>query len=170
MVTTGNDAIWLLHCLKLRTAGCRLGTDVELKQSGSKGQGLFAKRSIEEGALIGRYNGELLTLEEYDTKLEEMEPGQGMYVMEMNNGYVLDGENPTKSTFLRYINHSVRRANCEAVEVVDTQSSGPFAAVAVQAGRDIAVGEELLFDYGKAYWDELGVARFSPQRLLIDYF
>ena len=89
MVTTGNDAIWLLHCLKLRTAGCRLGTDVELKQSGSKGQGLFAKRSIEEGTLIGRYNGELLTLEEYDTKLEEMEPGQGMYVMEMNNGYVL---------------------------------------------------------------------------------
>ena len=23
---------------------------------------------------------------------------------------------------------------------------------------------------GKAYWDELGVARFSPQRLIIDYF
>ena len=94
--------------------------------------------------------------------------------------------------------------------MVDTDSSGPFAAVAIVAERDIAVGEELLFDCarrfqldsshheliaprtpnahcgtarlltltrpqrpvpdGKAYWDELGVARFSPQRLIIDYF
>ena len=91
VVRTGNDAIWLLHCLKLRSAGCRLGTDLELKQSGSKGQGLFAKRSIEAGSLIGRYNGELLTEEEYDARLLEMEDGQGMllYVMDMNNGYIL---------------------------------------------------------------------------------
>ena len=104
----------------------------------------------------------------------------------------------------------MRKANCEAVEVVDTDSSGPFAAVAIVAERDIAVGEELLFDCarrfqldaspheliaprtpnaycrtarllaltrpqrpvpdGKEYWDELGVARFTPQRLVIDYF
>ena len=89
VVRTGNDAIWLLHCLKLRSAGCRVGTDLELKQSGSKGQGLFAKRSIEAGSLIGRYNGELLTEEEYDARLLEMEDGQGMYVMDMNNGYIL---------------------------------------------------------------------------------
>lgn len=169
LVRTGNDAIWLLNCLKLRSAGCRLGTDLELKQSGSKGQGLFAARSIEEGSLIGRYNGELLSEDEYDAKLLEMVSGQGMYVMDMGNGYILDGENPKKSTFLRYINHSVRRANCRAEEVVDTDYSGPFAAVAVVAERDIAKGEELMFDYGEAYWDELGVARFSPQRLLIDY-
>jgi len=79
VVRTGNDAIWLLHCLKLRSAGCRVGTDLELKQSGSKGQGLFAKRSIEAGSLIGRYNGELLTEEEYDARLLEMEDGQVLF-------------------------------------------------------------------------------------------
>merc|ERR1712194_341127 len=120
--------------------------------------GLFAARSIEEGSLIGRYNGELLNDDEYDARLAEMVSGQGMYVMDMGNGYILDGEDPSKSTFLRYINHSRRRANCRAEEVVDTDYSGPFAA-----------GEELMFDYGEAYWDELGVSRFSPQRLLIDY-
>ena len=97
VVRTGNDAIWLLYCLKLRSSGCRLGTDLELKQSGSKGQGLFATRSIEAGSLIGRYNGELLTEEEYDARLLEMEDGQGMYVMEMNNGYMLVRHEPQTS-------------------------------------------------------------------------
>ena len=62
---------------------------MERKQSGSKGQGLFAARSIEEGSLIGRYNGELLSEDEYDAKLLEMVSGQGMYVMDMGNGYIL---------------------------------------------------------------------------------
>ena len=62
-----------------------------------------------------------------------------------------DGENPKKSTFLRYINHSVRRANCRAEEVVDTDYSGPFAAVAVMAERDIAIGEELMFDCARRF-------------------
>ena len=75
-----------------------------------------------------------------------MDAGQGMYVMGLGNGYILDGEDLAKSTFLRYINHSRRRANCRAEEVVDTDFSGPFAAVAVVAERDIAPGEELMFD------------------------
>ena len=49
------------------------------------------------------------------------------------------------------INHSVRRANCRAEEVVDTDYSGPFAAVAVMAERDIAIGEELMFDCARRF-------------------
>ena len=51
LVRTGNDAIWLLNCLKLRSAGCRLGTDLELKQSGSRGQSLFAVHGLSSHAL-----------------------------------------------------------------------------------------------------------------------
>ena len=102
LVRTGNDAIWLLNCLKLRSAGCRLGTDLELKQSGSKGQGLFAARSIEEGSLIGRYNGELLSEDEYDAKLLQMVSGQGMYVMDMGNGYILGNPNPSPTLTLTW--------------------------------------------------------------------
>jgi|TARA_B110000196_G_scaffold56008_1_gene46385 hypothetical protein len=45
----------------------------------------------------------------------------------------------------------VRRANCRAEEVVDTDYSGPFAAVAVVAERDIAKGEELMFDCARRF-------------------
>ena len=60
-----------------RSAGCRLGTDVEVKPSGKKGNGLFAMRSIEEGIVIGRYNGELLTDEQYEARLQDLD-GPGM--------------------------------------------------------------------------------------------
>ena len=162
VVKAGNNAIWLAHCLQLRSAGCRLGTDVEVRPSGKKGNGLFAMRSIEEGSVIGRYNGELLTDEQYEVRLQESDDGEGMYVMGLGNGYVIDGEDPSKSTFVRYMNHSRRRANCRAEEVVDTDVSGPFAAVAVMAERDIAAGEELLFDCEHATISNSSEARPPP--------
>lgn len=234
MVRTGNDAIWLLHCLKLRSAGCRLGTDLELKQSGSKGLGLFAKRSIDEGSLIGRYDGELLTLEEYDARRLEMEPGQGMYVMEMNNGYLLvchAGFEPQTSrpqtdlllTRARLALHRTARTQrsrrscgtstipcvgptarlsrwwtrnpqarlllwplwrkgtlpwaksyCSIVRRFQLDSSHhEHRSAHTQRVRHARLHLPCTHKHvpdGKAYWDELGVARFSPQRLLIDYF
>ena len=64
----------------------------------------------------------------------------------------------------------MRKANCEAVEVVDTDSSGPFAAVAIVAERDIAVGQELLFDCARrlqldSSHQEL-IAPRTPERIL----
>ena len=44
---------------------------------------------------------------------------------------------------------------------------GDSAGAAAAEGRE---GEELLFDYGVEYWDEQGIPRFSPKRLVIDYF
>merc|ERR1711990_635806 len=79
LLKTGNNVAWLLTCLKQRSASCRLGIDVEVRPAKSKGQGLFALRRIAEGSLIGRYDGELLTDEEYEAKLEQMADSEGMY-------------------------------------------------------------------------------------------
>lgn len=40
-------------------------------------------------------------------------PSTGLYAMR-TNGVVIDGEDPDRSNYCRFINHSVRRANCQA--------------------------------------------------------
>jgi len=92
-------------------------------------------------------------------------PSTGLYAMR-TNGVVIDGEDPDRSNYCRFINHSVRRANCQATEAWEDDS--PLAAVYLETLRDIAAGEELLFDYGEEYWDAQ-LPRFSPQRLVVDY-
>ena len=58
--------------------------------------------------------------------------------MQLANGDVIDGADERGSSFVRFINHSVRRANCEAHDAWEE--------------------------------DEQGIPRFSPKRLVIDYF
>ena len=54
--------------------------------------------------------------------------------------------------------------------MVDTDSSGPFAAVAIVAERDIAVGEELLFDCARRFQLDAShhelIAPRTPKRIL----
>lgn len=133
--------------------------------------------------MIGRYEGELLTEEAYQEG-----PSSGAYAMGLSNGKVIDGENPQRSNFLRYMNHSKRKANCASVD----EALGPLAAVVIETNRPISEvcaastlnerhladhtndplatqGEEMLFDYGNEYWDAR-FPRFSPTRVRVDYF
>ena len=128
---------------------------------------MYAKRDLEAGTLIGKYAGELLTLEEHENS-----KSSGLYAMCLATGDVLDGEEEARSNFLRFINHSKAKANCEAEDAF-YENEFLFGiscnAVSIATKRDIAAGEELLFDYGTSYWDEL-VPRFTPKRIAIDYF
>lgn len=61
----------------------------------------------------------------------------------------VDGEDPNRSSWCRYINHAKGDA-CNLVSKVD----GLRYLVWFEAIRDIAAGEELGFDYGAGYrWD-----------------
>ena len=126
---------------------CRLGTDVEVRDN-NMGQGLYAKRTLEVGTLVGRYTGVLLNGETFDNS-----ESKGDYAMELANGDVIDGQNPSRSSFVRYINHSVRKTNCETCEAWEEDS--PLGAVYVETTKRIEAGEELRMDYGPYYWDEL---------------
>ena len=83
---------------------------------------------------------------------------------------------PRHSSWARYINHSVRRQNCDTIACglhfvapsLLPPSREPFC-VYIEARRDIAQGEELLMDYGRSYWDSQQAAVGLLRRLRIDY-
>lgn len=141
-----------------------LGKDVAVRPAGAKGKGVYALRSFEAGELIGRYDGEVIEETKFQTG-----GSSGAYAFGMDNGYVVDGEKAWRSNWLRYLNHSKRRANCESTEWVD----GPFglSAIIIVASRNIRIGEELLFDYGDEYWSTTypWLSWSAPKRFAIDY-
>ena len=117
--------------------GLRLGVDIERRTAGGKGDGIYALRTIPEGATVGRYEGVVIKRQEYmDGDLSSD------YVFDLgeNVPFMLDAQDPTRSNWCRFMNHNVRRANVEAC----MSDTGCF--VYFEAGRDIAPGEELLID------------------------
>ncbi|KAL1530592.1 hypothetical protein AB1Y20_001492 [Prymnesium parvum] len=163
VVSVLSDLRWTYTCLVNGWRPLVLGRDVAVRSTGdARGDGLFALRDLEAGQLVERYTGVCMTDEEYESC-----DSLGNYAFELGNGVTMDGEDPRKSSFVRYINHSVRRANCEAFQAWD--ENDVTAAVYIETKRPIRAGEELLFDYGSGYWDSRA-PRFSPSRIMIDYF
>lgn len=100
------------------------------------GLGLFAAESIQKGEFIIEYIGELISATEADKRLTK-------YLFEINEWYTIDGA--TRKNIARYINHFCK-PNVE-VEIEAGQLN-------FYATRDITVGEELGYDYGKEYVNE----------------
>lgn len=105
--------------------------------------GLFATCDIEEGAEIVQYIGEKISKEESTRRALEWEEtarktDKGMvYIFELNEEWDIDGR--IEGNVARFMNHSCD-GNCEAINY-----DGEIWMV---ARRDIAAGEELVFDYG----------------------
>lgn len=137
-----------------------LGKDVELRDSPGKGKGVFALRDIPSGSLLTRYTGAVLSDDEYDARLNSGATS-GDYALQLTEGWIVDGENPQRSNWVRYLNHNLRRQNCDGYEVP--------GAVVIVTRRDVKEGEELFFDYGPEYWASRVGRRFMPKRLIIDY-
>jgi uncharacterized protein len=100
------------------------------------GLGLIALEPIPYDKRIIEYIGPILTHEEADKK-------GGKYLMTINEKYVIDGS--PRSNIARYINHSCR-PNAKAYR------SG--ARVWIWSLREIKVGEEITYHYGKEYFDD----------------
>ncbi len=96
----------------------------------------------------------------------EKSESSGAYAMGLANGKIVDGEDPNRSNWVRYLNHSRRRANCQSYDAWDFES-GPLAAVFLEVCRDVKEGDELLFDYDVEYWNAR-VPWYLPKRFIID--
>lgn len=103
---------------------------------GSAGLGLFAGEPIKKGEFAIEYIGRMLTHEEANRK-------GGKYLFEISSRRTVDGTG--RDNTARYINHSCK-PNCE----VDIKKGRIF----IYAIKNIKVGEELHYDYGKEYVDE----------------
>jgi SET domain-containing protein len=118
----------------------------EVKRS-TRGLGLFTRKRIPRGDLVVEYTGLLLPSEEAYRR-------GGRYLFEVNSRWIIDGAG--RENISRYINHSCR-PNCEP------RTRG--IRVLIYARRNIRAGEELSYDYGKEYFDEL----IKPKGCLCDH-
>ena len=100
------------------------------------GLGLFTVSPIRGGALVCEYTGNLIS----NSDTPRM---KGRYLFEVNSRWTIDGSR--RDNIARYINHSCT-PDCEAF----TRGKRVF----IYAKRNISAGEELCYDYGKAYFDE----------------
>ena len=140
----------------LRVAGDALSLGlVEVRHTGStaKGFGVFAVTALESNTWVGDYVGEVLTQQQYLERYPNEDP---RYVLGANEDYNVDARDPTKSSYLRYLNH-------RAPEPDGTQPNVFFEVAKVRkqrekqlkfyTARSVLAGEELCFDYGRSYWN-----------------
>lgn len=102
------------------------------------GLGLFATRPIKKGTRIIQYFGPLL-----DSRKVEDDEIENKYLFELSARWTIDGS-PRKN-IARYINHSCR-PNAES-DVRPRERK-----IYIRAIKDIAVGDEINYDYGTDYF------------------
>ena len=123
--------------------------DLGIRRSAT-GLGLFAACEIPKGACVIEYTGNRLTKAEEDKS-------NSRYLFEIGPRTTIDGA--PRWNKARYINHSCR-PNCEP--------NIYRGKVFIHARRKIKPGEELNYNYGKAYFDQFlkGLCRCPKCKLL----
>ena len=141
MTTKRKPRTWTADAFAIRSSTIPLG-----------GKGLFAAEDIREEDTIGYYTGEIITGDE----LEDGVYAESPYILWVANNHVIVGEGP-RSNYTRYINHS-KRPN--AFLVVSTR----WKTARFEAIKRIRPGEEIFFDYGEDYWNNMDFSPKKPRR------
>jgi SET domain-containing protein len=109
------------------------------------GLGLFATKPIKKRTRIVRYIGRKIP----NDVAERLEAKGARYMYELNKNYTLDGS--SRSNVARYANHSCRP---------NSESLIYRGQVFIKSVRNIEVGDEITYHYGKDYYDAyIGKAR-----------
>lgn len=111
---------------------------VKVMRSPLGGLGLFALEPIPRGAFIIEYVGEVISTEEGDRRA-----ATNRYIFAVDEVHDIDGS--PRWNLARYINHSCR-PNADAEEI--------GGRVFIRAKRNIMLGEEITYDYGKEYFND----------------
>ena len=114
------------------------GRRTQVRESGVHGKGVYAIRPLHAGDKVLEYRGEIITWTEALERHphDPSQPNHTFY-FHLDDGHVIDGKH--KGNSAKWINPSCE-PNLEAEQVGNR--------VFLRALRDIAVGEELFFDYG----------------------
>lgn len=112
---------------------------LSIEESPVAGMGVFTKKVLTPGLLLGHYQGVVVDAEVYYAS--DAIPTE--YALDVGHGLLVDASDPARGGWGRYINcarGTGRRPN------VEFRKGGTIVAV-----RRIAPGEELLVDYGREY-------------------
>uniref|UniRef100_A0A915KI84 SET domain-containing protein n=1 Tax=Romanomermis culicivorax TaxID=13658 RepID=A0A915KI84_ROMCU len=126
-----------------------------VRQTANVGRGVFAVGKIAKGAVVANYNGNFMKTAHFDKMVaalvdEEEKSRKADYRLDfVFNGvkYSIDASAEDQSIG-RLINHCKRHANLKPT--AKCFDDGALAVLFV-AKREIDVGEQLLFDYGNKY-------------------
>ncbi len=114
-------------------------TEKYLVKKSSAGLGLFAASDIKKGEMIIEYTGEKITEAEANRR-------GGKYLFELNDDWTIDGKG--RENKARYINHACKP---NAYPELDDEEEHIF----IYAKRNIKAGEEITYNYGKMYFNDL---------------
>jgi uncharacterized protein len=109
----------------------RRAVQIEVRESGVHGRGVYTMQFIPKGRRIIEYTGERVS---WEAAPDDNDPHTFNFGLE--NGDVINPE--IGGNDARWINHSCN-PNCEAIEEDDR--------ILIYAMRNIQAGEELLYDY-----------------------
>ncbi|GBF49639.1 lysine methyltransferase [Leptospira ryugenii] len=112
------------------------------------GMGLFPKQTLFKGDTIGYYTGRIIT----DEEAESPKYVDSKYLLWICKDWWIYGEG-RESNYTRYINHS-SKPNAELI------TSVRWKTARFKALKKIEEGEEIFFDYGSDYWDNVD---FKPK-------
>ena len=107
------------------------------------GRGLFAKHRIEAEDTLGYYTGKIIGEQEFHDPKRPF----SAYVLWVSRNHIIVGEGPL-ANYTRYINHS---DTPNAFLVTSTR----WKTARFEALRAIEPGEEIFFNYGEDYWEDL---------------
>ncbi|WP_224368228.1 SET domain-containing protein [Hyalangium versicolor] len=109
----------------------------ELRESPIQGRGAFATRRIRKGSRIIEYTGEHITQDEADERYDDEAMGRHhTFLFTLDDNTVIDAA--VDGNDARFINHSCD-PNCQAL--IEGKK------IFIYALKDIALGEELVYDY-----------------------
>ncbi|KAJ1519815.1 hypothetical protein ONE63_005067 [Megalurothrips usitatus] len=121
----------------------------QVREYGAKGRGVAATRAFPRGAPLLEYAGELTSRREGLRRELAMGPEDGCFLFFFRLGgrqYCIDAT-AESGRLGRLVNHSRRRANARPRAVLLADG---VPRLFLFADRDIARGEEIVFDYGDA--------------------
>lgn len=99
-----------------------------------------ATAAIAKGTLVGEYQGEVVTEEEYERRKMSYHGERHFYFMNLEPGLYIDASRKAQMT--RFINHS-----CDPSARTEKWIVRGEPRIGIFAIRDIAKGEEITFDY-----------------------
>ncbi|KAL3420163.1 histone-lysine n-methyltransferase [Phlyctema vagabunda] len=124
-----------------RKAGGKYRIGVEVIKTADRGYGVRSNRCFDPYQIIVEYNGEIITEEECDRRMnEEYKNNDCYYLMAFDQNMIIDA---TTGSIARFVNHSCR-PNCEMVKWI---VAGKPRMALFAGNRPIMTGDELTYDY-----------------------
>lgn len=118
---------------------------IQQRRSRIHGNGVFAIAPIHAGEKVVEYKGLLRTHEEADALYGDSIDSGHTFLFTLNEHYLIDAN--VKGNVARWLNHSCE-PNCQAFLIESSNGKPHKDRVVIEALRDIAVGEELTYNYG----------------------